>query len=83
MEIVNLGGVPRESKIALLKELGYALEQDGVHIRDVTTGKRVIDRYTNIEVSIDRMMILPGSTILLDDNEFSLMSYIEEKGDIF
>jgi hypothetical protein len=28
------------------------------------------------------MVIFPGSTIILDDNEFSISKYIEEFGDV-
>jgi hypothetical protein len=83
MQIVSLKGASKEQKVALLKQLGYGIDPDGVHVVDGRTGERVVDRYAKVEVSLDRMMILPGSTILLDDNEFSLISYIEEQGDIF
>jgi hypothetical protein len=82
MEVVSLKEVPKDLKIALLKELGYALDRDGVHVVRAESGERAVDPYSNQEVRLDNMMILPGSAVLLDDNEFSLISYLEDKGDI-
>lgn len=68
------------SKILLLKELGYGT--DGEYVLDLE-GNKVIDNYIEIPVRIDNMVILPGSTIILDDNEISIMKYMEDSGDDF
>ena len=80
MELVSLKSVSLKSKILLLEQLGYT--SDGDYILDAN-GNKVIDRYIQIPVRLDNMVILPGSTIILDDNELSIASYIEEFGDVF
>lgn len=81
MEFISLKNVSVESKILLLKEIGY--NSDGEFVLDAQ-GNKVIDKYIEIPVKINNMAILPGSTIILDDNELSLASYLEEKGeDVF
>ena len=64
----------------LLKELGYGT--DGEFVLD-NSGKKVLDKYVDIPVRVENMVILPGSEIILDDNELSISSYIEEYGDVF
>ena len=80
MELISLKEVSLNSKILLLKGLGY--DSDGEFIYD-SDGKIVTDKYINIPVKVSNMAILPGSTLLLDDNELSLSLYIEEFGDVF
>jgi len=80
MEIISLKNISLKSKILLLKELGY--NSDGKFVLD-SKGKRVIDKYINIPIRVNNMAILPGSTLILDDNELSISSYIEEYGDVF
>jgi len=80
MELISLKNVSLNSKIMLLKGLGY--NSDGEFVLDLG-GKKVIDRYAEIPVKINNMIILPGSTLILDDNELSVASYIEEFGDVF
>jgi len=80
MELVSLKDIPRESKILLLKELGY--DSDGIFVF-TSAGEKVIDRYIEQPVKIDNMAIFPGSEIILDDNPLSIASYIEEYGDKF
>jgi len=79
MELISLKNVSKESKILLLKELGY--DSDGDYVLD-SNGNKVIDKYLEINVKIDNMVILPGSTIILDDNELSISKYLEEYGDV-
>ena len=79
METVLLKNVSLDSKIALLKELGY--DSDGEFVLDLQ-GKKILDRYLEIPVKVDNMIILPGSEIILDDNELSLSKYLEEFGDV-
>lgn len=80
MELVSLKNMPRETKVLLLKELGY--DSDGTFVF-TSSGEKVIDRYIEQPVKIDNMAILPGSEIILDDNPLSIASYIEEYGDKF
>ena len=80
MELISLKNVSLDSKNRLLKELGHG--SDGEFVLD-SEGKRVVDRYAEIPVKLNNMIILPGSTLILDDNEFSIASYMEEFGDVF
>lgn len=80
MELISLKEVSLNSKIALLRELGY--NSDGKFIFDAS-GNKVLDRYLEIPVEIDNMAIFPGSTVILDNNELSISKFIEEFGDVF
>ena len=80
MELISLKKVSKESKIKLLKELGY--DSDGEFVLNLD-GTKFLDRYLDIPIKVDNMVILPGSTIILDDNELSLSKYLEEFGDVF
>ena len=66
-----------ETRTNLLNGLGYSVKGKFIFDGD---GKKVKDRYIDIPVKIDRMAILPGSTIILDDNELSIALYLEEYG---
>lgn len=79
MELISLKQISKESKILLLKELGY--DSDGEFVLD-SKGNKVLDRYLEIPVTIDNMVILPGSEIILDNNELSISKYIAEFGDV-
>jgi hypothetical protein len=79
MQLISLKELSSTSKILLLKELGY--NSDGEFIFD-KEGKKILDRYLDIPVKIENMIILPGSEIILDDNELSVSSYLEEFGDV-
>lgn len=78
MEQISLKNISKKSKVALLKELGY--DSDGEYVMDLE-GNQVLDKYIDVPVKVDNMVILPGSTIILDDNELSIMKYMEESGD--
>lgn len=80
MQLISLKNIPIETKILLLRELGYGT--DGEFVLD-KNGKKVLDKYLDIPVRIENMVILPGSEVILDDNELSISSYIEEYGDVF
>ena len=80
METISLKKIGFDSKIALLKELGF--KSDGEHILDLN-GTKVLDRYLDIPIKVENMVILPGSEIILDDNELSISAYLEEFGDAF
>lgn len=79
MELISLKNVSQESKILLLKELGYC--SDGEFVLD-SNGNQILDRYLEIPIKIEKMVILPGSEIILDDNELSISKYLEEFGDV-
>jgi len=71
--------MPVNCRIQLLKELGY--DSDGTFVLD-KKGNKLLDRYTDDPVHLDNMAILPGSTIILDDNPLSITSYLDEFGDV-
>ena len=79
MELISLKQVSVESTTQLLKELGY--NSDGEFVLDENKNK-ILDKYLGIPVKVDNMIILPGSTVILDDNEISLSKYLEEFGDV-
>lgn len=79
MELFSLKELPKEVKLSILKELGY--DSDGTFIF-VTMGVKMVDPYINEPVKVDNMLILPGSTIILDNNPISVTSFFEEHGDI-
>ncbi|MBT4376520.1 hypothetical protein HOD29_04050 [archaeon] len=80
MEVISLNEISTNSKIKLLQELGY--NSDGEYVLDLQ-GEKVLDKYIEIPIKIENMAILPGSTIILDDNELSLSLYLEEFGNDF
>ncbi|MEK6816947.1 MAG: hypothetical protein AABY09_05000, partial [Nanoarchaeota archaeon] len=64
VELFSIKEIPIEVRIELLKELGY--DSDGEFV--LKNNKPHLDRYTEEPVRVDNMVILPGSTIILDDN---------------
>jgi len=78
-ELISMKTMPKEIKIELLKELGYS--SDGIFVLE-KTGEQHLDRYIGEPVKLDNMVILPGSTIILDNNPLSISSYLEEFGDV-
>jgi hypothetical protein len=79
MDVVSLTQLSPPVRAALLRELGFEAGEEFV----LQGGKPLLDRYTQEPVRVDRMLILPGSAIVLDDNPFSIASYLEEFGDAF
>ena len=79
MQLVSLRYIPANLKTVLLKELGLGIDECGHVTRD---GRVVHDKYINQPVSVENMMILPGSTVVLDDNPLSIALYIQEYGDL-
>jgi len=79
-EVISLKQFSVEQKTMLLQGLGYQTDGDVVLTEK---GDIVKDRYLETPVKINNMVILPGSTIVLDDNELSISLYIEEYGDPF
>lgn len=78
-ELLSLKDAPVTFKMKLIQELGYTSDGTYVLMKD---GKRCLDRYTKEPVRLDNMAILPGSTIILDNNELSISSFLEEFGDV-
>ena len=74
-ETISLSTFSKEDKILLLNELGFESDGDFVLYKNK---EKVLDKYLEIPIKIDNMAILPGSTIILDDNEYSIMRYMEE-----
>jgi len=75
LNVVSLANVSVKSKVELLKGLGY--KSDGVYVLD-KDGKQHIDIYINKPVKIENMAILPGSLVIIDNNSFSLLEYLED-----
>ncbi len=82
MQTVSLTKVPKDFKIALLRELGYGT--DGIYVTD-STGKRHKDPFSGREVQLEKMMVLPGRSppVIIEDDPFSLSAYFEEYGETF
>jgi hypothetical protein len=74
-QVFSLKGAPSDFKIALLHELGFG--SDGTKVLDAE-GNAVKDPYLGVEIPLDRMVLMPGSTIILDDNPASIASYLAE-----
>ena len=77
-ELISIKEMPSELKIELLKGLGY--DSDGIWV--LKDGEKHKDKYTYEEIKLDNMLILPGSTVVLDNNPLSIQSYLEEYGDV-
>lgn len=77
-ELISIKNMPRQIKIELLKELGYG--SDGEYVLE--NGRRYNDKYINEPVKLENMLILPGTTTILDNNPLSIASYLEEYGDV-
>lgn len=77
-KVISIKDMPIELKIRLVKELGY--DSDGKYVLDKQR-EPLLDKYTSEPVEINNMAILPGSTIILDDNPLSIMLYLDEYGD--
>ena len=61
MELISLKNISKDSKVKLLKELGH--DSDGEFVLDIN-GNAMLDRYLEIPIKVDKMIILPGSTII-------------------
>ncbi len=75
---MSLKDMPVNCKILLLEELGFG--SDGTYVLN-KNGEQVLDKYIGEPIKIESMAILPGSTLILDDNPLSISSYLEEYGD--
>ncbi|MGV8169049.1 MAG: hypothetical protein ACP5N3_03255 [Candidatus Nanoarchaeia archaeon] len=79
VEQISISKLAIKDKILLLKELGY--KSDGMFVLD-QNGERIIDKYIDEPVTVSNMLILPGSTIILDNNPLSIASYLQEHPDV-
>ena len=77
MELVSLSEVSYQSKVDLLNGLGFSVKEGFIYD---SNGEKVKDKYLGVPVMVERMMIMPGSIIILDDNELSMALYLEEYG---
>lgn len=80
VESISIKNLSLEDKNMLLKELGYG--SDGTFVLD-ENGERVLDKYIEEPVKLANMLILPGSTVILDNNPLSIASYLQEHPDVF
>jgi hypothetical protein len=78
IEKISLKELSTLDRISLLKELGYG--SDGTYVLN-KEGKILIDRYIDQPVKINNMLILEGSTLILDNNPLSIASYLEDHPD--
>jgi len=78
-EEVSLADAPVAFKLALIEKLG--LKTDGIWVLN-PDGSKLMDEYANKPIRVDRMIVLPGSIVVLDDNPLSITSYFEEHGDL-
>lgn len=78
LEAISLSSLTAETKVRLLRELGY--DSDGTWVL-TKEGLGVPDRYTGEPVKLSNMLIFPGSTIILDNNPLSIACYFDEFGE--
>nr|WP_276978063.1 hypothetical protein [Ferrimicrobium acidiphilum] len=76
MELISIKTAPKEFRVRLLQALGYDVDPEGIYA--TKDGKPVVDKYINKAVRVENMAIMPGSTIVIDDNPISIASYFEE-----
>ncbi len=79
METLNWADFPRDVQVEVLKELGFTVDEE--FVLDAS-GARVLDRYVKVPIRINNLLIVPGSTLLLDNNPVSIASYFEEYGEV-
>lgn len=77
-ELISLKDFSVEQKICLLKELGF--DSDGKFV--TKEGEKCKDRYTNEPIQLNNMLILPGSTVVIDNNPLSVSLFLEEFGNV-
>ena len=78
-ETVKWGDIPPDVQFEIVRELGFTVEDN--RILD-PAGTPVLDKYTKAPVRLDNLMIVWGSTLLLDNNPVSIASYFEEYGEL-
>jgi homoaconitase/3-isopropylmalate dehydratase large subunit len=67
-------------KIALVKALGLGVDNTGSILDE--QGKPIVDEYVKERVTLANMAILPGSRVILVDNEVSIAGYLNAHPDI-
>ena len=80
VETVSLKNFSKQEKVDLLSGLG--LKTDGIFVLN-EKGEVMKDKYVEVDIELDNMLIFPGSMVVLDDNELSITSYLKEYGDRF
>lgn len=65
-----------EKKKILLKALGYSVDINDYVIDE--NGKRVLCKYSGVEIPFINASILPGSTIIINTSPYTLSKYLEE-----
>lgn len=75
MKLISIRKAPKEFKVALVEAMGYKVE-DGRII--LVNGEDYLDPYCDTPVKIDNMIVVPGSTLILDDNPLSIAAYDED-----
>jgi hypothetical protein len=78
MDFLSLKNISVESRIALLREIGY--DSDGIYVLNTDKTKK-IDVYIDEPIKVSNVAILPGSLVVIDDNPVSIAAYLEEHGD--
>lgn len=79
LEKVSIAKLSIQERILLLRELGY--DSDGNFVLN-EKGEVVIDKYIDQPVKVNNMVILEGSTLILDNNPLSIASYLEDHPDV-
>ncbi len=79
MEVVKWEKIPEEIRLALLKALGYEVEEGRV----LEEGEPKLDPYVDKQLTLENLAILPGFSppVLLDNNSVSLACYLEDYGE--
>ncbi|MCL5672956.1 MAG: hypothetical protein JRN13_05170 [Nitrososphaerota archaeon] len=80
MQPISLKEAPVQFKIALVKALGLGVDNTGSILDE--QGKPIVDEYVKERVTLANMAILPGSRVILVDNEVSIAGYLNAHPDI-
>lgn len=78
-EILSLKQLSASQREALLRELDFKTRGGLVY---KANDEPLLDRYTLKHVRVDNLAIVPGSVIVLDDNPYSIASYLSEFEDL-
>ncbi len=75
MKLISIRQAPKEFKVALVEAMGYKVEDGRILLAN---GENYLDPYCDTPVKIDHMIIVPGSTLILDDNPLSIAAYDQD-----
>lgn len=75
IEKLYLNKLSKEEKKLLLQALNY--DSDDTFVLDKDR-KPILDPYIQKPVTLNNMVIFPGSTIILDNNPLSITAYLED-----